>query len=236
MTIQLSEITFDEQDANLFQVDDPRLRADALKHSILPRLQVVLNEAIQAIHKIYGIDVFEDSIISVYPNFRPTSRRSNELKVRYQQAFAGLAGKQKANWLGFSRKDHKPVKFLPFRFGFCLSEDGVFVVLESGWLNGLTNDSFRKLLQFHLDEESYVNALCFHENISPIQYISHDLPFPSPISEQYKIRLQNGYFDNHFIGYIYDFPIKDKQLRWLISNYVAFYPVYDSYIRMAKGE
>ncbi len=48
----LSNITFDEQDANLFLVDDARLRADALKHSVLPRLRLVMNSAIARIREI----------------------------------------------------------------------------------------------------------------------------------------------------------------------------------------
>lgn len=66
----LSGITFDEQDANLFFVEDARLRANALKHSVLPRLRAVMNSAIALIRDIYGIEVLEDSIVSVYPNFR----------------------------------------------------------------------------------------------------------------------------------------------------------------------
>ncbi len=37
-------IHFDEQDFSLFHLDDPRLRTDALKHSILPRLGAVVRE------------------------------------------------------------------------------------------------------------------------------------------------------------------------------------------------
>ncbi len=37
-------VHFDEQDFSLFHVDDPRLRTDALKHSILPRLGAVVQE------------------------------------------------------------------------------------------------------------------------------------------------------------------------------------------------
>ena len=51
----LSDIYFDEQDSSLFLVDDARLRADALKHSVLPRLRVVMNSAIALIREIYGI-------------------------------------------------------------------------------------------------------------------------------------------------------------------------------------
>ena len=53
----LDDITFDKDDANLFQVDDVRLRADALKHSVLPRLRGVMNVAVALIQKIYGSSV-----------------------------------------------------------------------------------------------------------------------------------------------------------------------------------
>ena len=48
----LADITFDSQDANLFLVDDARLRADALKHSVLPRLRVVMNAAVALVQDI----------------------------------------------------------------------------------------------------------------------------------------------------------------------------------------
>ena len=79
MTINaLSGISFDEQDANLFLVDDARLRADALKHSVLPRLRVVINTAISLVRDIYEIEALDDSIVSAYPNFR--KKRESELK------------------------------------------------------------------------------------------------------------------------------------------------------------
>lgn len=82
------DISFDEQDANLFLVEDARLRADALKHSVLPRLRTLMNEAVALIREIYGIEALEDSIVSVYPNFRPL--QESELTMLYEWAFVGL--------------------------------------------------------------------------------------------------------------------------------------------------
>lgn len=126
----LSDITFDEQDSNLFLVEDARLRADALKHSVLPRLRVVMNAAIARIREIYGIEALDNSIVSVFPNFR--QKRENELLVKYDQVFVGLGGQRKAKWPGFSRRDGKPVQILLFRFAFVLNKRGVSTLLENG--------------------------------------------------------------------------------------------------------
>ena len=56
-TPSLSDLYFDEDDGNLFLVEDLRLRADALKHSVLPRLQRVLHSAIGEIRDVLGIEV-----------------------------------------------------------------------------------------------------------------------------------------------------------------------------------
>jgi len=231
--ISLSEISFDEQDANIFQVDDLRLRADALKHSVLPRLRVVLNEAIHSIHKCYGIDVFEDSIISVYPNFR--TKRENELKIPYGDTFAGLGGQRKDKWPGFAKKNGKRVQILPFRFAFTLSQEGVGIILENGWLKGLTDDSFRKILGIYLDHEKDINALCFSTRMHPDLIRVPNFPFPAPLSEQYRYRQDKKIFNNHFFSHLYHFPVSETQIWELIGSYIEFFPVYDSYIQAAKG-
>ena len=39
------EIEFDQSDCDLFGVDDRRLKADAIRHSILPRMHQSINHA-----------------------------------------------------------------------------------------------------------------------------------------------------------------------------------------------
>ena len=132
----LSEVQFDEADANLFRVEDLRLRAYALKHSVLPRLNRLMHEALGQIRTVLKIEALDDLIISQYPNFR-TGRRESELSIPYDSAFVGLGGKRAPIWGGFRRRDGKPVQILPFRFAFVLTESGVGLLLENGWLKGL---------------------------------------------------------------------------------------------------
>jgi hypothetical protein len=232
-TSLISGISFDEQDANLFLVEDAQLRADALKHSVLPRLRVLINEAIALIREIYGIEVLEDSIISASPNFRP--KRKSELKVLYDSASVGLCGKRKPIWPGFSRRDGKPIHIVPFCFSFMLTDEGLVTLLENGWLNGLADESFEALLRFHIDNDEKLNPLYFSSDMHPVVGCNESLPLLSPIKQQYEFRIKHKLFDNHFAGHSYDFPVSQLQLKVMVANFAHFFPVYDSYIQIAKG-
>ena len=217
------------------QVDDSRLEADALKHSVLPRLRVIMNVAIALIQEIYGIDVLEDSAFWVYPNFREKRYKNEELLFRYNSAFVGIGGQGKAKWPAFSRKDGKPVTYLPFRFGFKLTQRGLENVFDNG-LFRLKRESYDAILQFHLDNEAIVNRLCFAAQISPAFYYDDDLPLYSTFAEHYRHRIEHGEYDNHFWGKIYKFPVERGDLFEIVHDFAMFFPVYDAYIQMAKGE
>jgi len=234
MAGHIEDIIFDEQDANLFLVDDPRLRADALKHSVLPRLRAVMNSAITLIRDIYEIEVLDDSIVSVFPNFR--EKRENDLEVKYESTFVGLGGQRKNKWPGFRRKDGKPVQILPFRFAFALTGNGLFTVLENGWLKGMKDECFEKILRFHMENEQKINPLCFESNMRPFAGWAEDIPILAPFRMQYQYRIKHKLFDNHFVGRPYGFPVANTKLDEVINNFICFFPVYDSYIQMAKGK
>jgi len=91
----IESLSFDEDDQQLFYIDDLRLKADALRHSVLPKLQLMTNHAIAEIHNIYEIDVFDDSHITKAPNFR--KKRENKLTVDYDMVLCGLEGKRIKN-------------------------------------------------------------------------------------------------------------------------------------------
>lgn len=229
----LSEVQFDEADANLFLVEDLRLRADALKHSVLPRLSRLMHEAIGLIRAVLKVEALEDSIVSQYPNFR--TKRDNELLISYDSAFVGLGGKRSPMWNGFLRRDGKPVQILPFRFAFVLTESGLSVLLENGWLKGLADESSQSMLQFHVDNEPEIDALCFEAGMRPATGHADGLRLLSSISDQYKYRQQNKLFDNCYFGHEYHLPVREIQLKALVKSFLEFFPVYDSYIQLAKG-
>jgi 5-methylcytosine-specific restriction endonuclease McrA len=234
-SLPLSKIIFDEQDANLFLVEDARLRADALKHSVLPRLHVVMGSAIAKIREVYDIEVLHDSIVSIFPNFRNKRCSDSDLTHKYDSVFVGLGGQRRAKWPGFSRKDGKPVQVLPFRFAFVLTNAGVFTHLENGWLKGLDKESFDSILQLHIDNECSINRLCFGARMHPDFYFSDDLPFFATFRDHYQHRVLNGEVDNHFFGYPYRFPVSSVEMSEVIKNFVIFFPVYDAYLQLAKG-
>lgn len=231
---ELSEIAFDEQDINLFLVEDARLRADALKHSVIPRLRLVMNSAIALVREIYGIEALDDSIVSVFPNFR--TKRDRELALRYDSAFVGLGGQRKAKWPGFARKNGNPVQILPFRLAFVMTEDGLFTLLENGWLSGLHRRCYEDILRFHIENEDKLNPLCFQSHMVPMAIGADDLSVVAPFKEQYQYRIDHELFESHFIGDIYRTPISDDRLIEVVRNFACFYPIYDSYIQMAKSE
>lgn len=54
--MKLTEISFDLDDKNLFEVEDLKLKADAIKDAILPRLEIINNHTIATIAGVYKID------------------------------------------------------------------------------------------------------------------------------------------------------------------------------------
>lgn len=232
----LNDISFDEEDKNLFQVPDARLRAEALQHSILPRLHAVLNESIALIREIYGLEALEDSLISYYPHFRP--KRTKELDLLYLQAFVGMGGQRiKNKWHGVMRKDAKPVQILPFRFGFLLSEQGLELDFHTYWLKGLTDESYRKWFAFHYKYQALIIRLCFATSMYPfLHFDGVDVKWLSTIREHYRFMENNGLYDSDYLSYAIQYPITTERIANLAECYALFYPVYDSYICIAKGE
>lgn len=230
----LSEVWFDEQDSNLFLVDDARLRADALKHSILPRLQIVMHHAIDQIRTIYGIEVLEDSTVSSHPNFR--TKRENELSLLYQSAFVGLGGKRCNKWKGFNRKDGTPVTILPFRFGITLQAEEFFFVLENGWLKGLSDNANHKMLQFLLEHRADIASLMVFSCVNGELLHRKNGDIILGIEEQLRACIKNRWFDRSFTSHPIKVPLGSEQLQKLVDQYVAFFPVYDSFIQLAKGK
>lgn len=230
------DISFDESDKNLFQVEDPRLRADALRHSILPRMHVVLNEAIAGIRNIFGVDVFEDSIVTYWPHFR--TRRESDLNHLYDSAFVGIAGRRvKEKWLGMTRKDGKPVQIIPFRFGLELTADGMSLFFDNHWVKGLTDASYGKYLDFHLEYEGLTHRLCYFCGLFPELASGSGVRVISSFREHYLDMKAEKLFANRFFSVnARSYPIGEEDINRLIWQLVFFYPVYDSYIQLSKGE
>jgi hypothetical protein len=233
---RLGDISFDENDLNLFQVDDLRLRADALRHSVLPKLHVVLHKCLSMIRDIYGIEALDNSRIGQSPSFR--TRRENELKLLYTWAAVWLSGKaNKGLWNGFGRKDGKPVQALPFLYQIYLEENGMTIHLQNYWLKGLDRESNKKVFDFILEYEPLIHMLCYYSGMRPIYSYELGKGPITPLRDVFEGTLESGF-------YLFDFssvasahcPVKPDRLQILCEDYVSFFPVYDSYLQIAMGK
>lgn len=183
--MNLEKIEFDRDDQSLFQIDDLRLKADAIRYSILPRLNLLLNQAILQIKMVYDIEVFDDSHITQSPNFR--IKRSNNLEVDYKWAAAGISGKwKKEKWSGFDRQDNKPVQILPFKYGIVLLERGLSFKIICDFMRGLSAASYAKLLRFHIDFEKEIHPLCYLAEMKPALRWGDGCEPCAPFAEHYQ--------------------------------------------------
>lgn len=226
------KVTFDKSYRNLFQVDNPRLRADALQHSAVPRLRHVLYRGIALVKEIYDVEPLADSRDSWWPRFR--KQRTSELQFLYEAAYAGLGGKQgKDKWHGFQRKDGKEVQLLPFRYGLLLDGEGLRIFFENHWLKGLTDASHRKLFDFHISNESLIHALGAYADIYEHVYWEDGIEPISALKTRYLWMANHGNHDNHFLSNAIEYPISSEKVDAGVARFAMFYPVYDSYIRIA---
>lgn len=228
-------IEFDETDRNLFEISDLRLRADALKHSVLPRLQKLMGICVSMIRDAYGVEALDDSTLSLSPNFR--TKRTREIQVDYQWASVSLGGKRKLGmWSGVDRKDGKHVQIAPYRYGFNLSTDGLRLELDIEWLTGLNEASKRQLVEVinrHRDSIAELRRWAEMEILMPrgdgVSHIMTD-------GERYQWHLERHRYDLFFAGEACGYPVKQEAIHRLAIHYVLFYPVYDLCIQYAKGE
>jgi|GEM_PF-600268 len=231
----LAGVSFDEQDRDLFKVDDVRLRADALRYSLLPKLLVVLNAAIRKIDQVYGVDTLADSGIHKSPSFR--EKRKGGLRIPYEWVLAGIRGAaQKGKWTHFTRTDGKEIKFLPFLYLFQLDADGLSIYFNPEWLTGLSHNSRKDIFDFHNAHEGIIHSLTYLSRLTPSYYYGKECEPISAPRDHYEFMLETQCYDTGFESVIpKPYPIPSEHLSRLVRRYAFFFPVYDSYLQIAMG-
>jgi hypothetical protein len=232
----IEDITLDFEDANLFkQKNDKILQAKAIKYSILPKLNIILEESLSRIRKIYSIEVFkENSIIHSWPNFR--EKRENDLQFNYESAFIGLAGSRLPIWEGLSRNDKKPVKIIPYALGFRFNEYGLTTeFLSERYDLALTKISKEKYLDFLRDNSQSIQTLSAISWMTPvISYFDDNEKIVLPFTKLVQRYKKNEYYMLDYINSI-GFPLDFNRINLLIDSFVFFYPIYDSLLKIASG-
>ncbi len=233
-TPQISDTYFDEADGSLFSVPEPELRARALRHSLLPRLQTVVQHAVGLIREIYGVEALEDSRICLSPHFR--SKRTAEIKLLYPAASAGLGPlRSKTKWVAATRRNGKQAELLPFTFVIQSDEEGLCLFFQSQWLTGLGADYHRPIFEFHLEYESRISCLLGLAGVRR----DHAWPPEGPVLELvdllpalYQARQYRLDFGSEPLYY----PVPPCRIEGLALRFAFFFPIYDAYVQLAMAK
>lgn len=236
--MKVTDVSFDLDDKNLFEVDDLKLRADAIRNSILPKLEVINNYTITVISEVFKIDPLQFSTVVKFPNFRKT--RAKEFIVEYFSSEAGLGGKRdKKLWRNISTKTKVQPYIIPFSLTFCLNEDGLYFYFLTNRYNINVSDK-KKFFDFHLKNEKEINALTSMAKTTLQKYFDEGIPFQinpfTPLENYINWQNENDLMDLPFFSETIKYPITSKEITSLIEKFVIFYPIYDSHIRISCGE
>ena len=230
---KLENIEFDKEDQELFLIDDLQLKADAIRNSILPKMEVVMNYAISLIDKVYGVNVFDDCMIAQAPHYRLNNRPS-DVKKDYQFARVSIRGKRgSGRWNGINKPNGDELQVSPFSMDMKLIQDGLFISLSNN--QEISKESNKKVFDFLTKNKSAINiiqktARVFDDRI----HTGNDWLVSD--EKWLKNKFNKSDFDiSIFSDYIF-YPIKYNQLSLAIDRLTLLYPIFHSYICIAKGE
>jgi len=233
--MDIKEVTFDEDDKNLFIIDDLKLKADAIRYSIIPKLELLINYSIAEIRSIYGHNPLNTSSIVKSPNFR--AKRTTDFKMNYDWAIAGLSGQRKEElWKGISRHDKKEITVLPFKIQFELTTDGLALTLLCTSERFRLSD-YKKFLEFHVRYEREIDILCHESQTNFVRkYFCEDLTPFTPLKDYLTILEDENIFEVGIVSQTIKYPITELDIQQFILSFITLYPIYDSYIQISLGE
>jgi hypothetical protein len=233
---KIQNITLDEEDSALFDYKgDYLLKGKAIKYSILPKLNIILEETLSLIRKIYGIEVFnQNSMIHSAPNFR--EKRKNELKIDYTFAFWGLGGTRLPIWEGMKRNDNKPAKIIPYIIGYLFDQNGLTTIFHPlRYKFKYTNETNEIFLNFLLENIDYIQTIQAISKMSPSVSFDQEMEIIIPFKEIIKEYKEQHFYDLRFIRTI-KCPLNYTEINSLIMSFVLFFPIYNSMIEIAQNK
>ena len=235
--MNVSEIQFDLDDRNLFEIDNIELRADAIKHSILPKLELITNHTISLINEIYGINLFDFSTVLKFPAFRKV--RHTEFKIDYDRVEAGIGGKRVNDiWRGVKTKKKEIPSILPFSLTYSVGNYGLNFMLLTNRYN-IMLESNKIFFDFFINFQSEINTLSNFSKTHLIKYSEEDNDNKiNPLTKNTDYlnwQRQNSFFDLPYFSHSIKFPISSGEIKVLIEQFTFFYPIYDSLIQLSAG-
>lgn len=231
MTIE--EITFDEEDKTLFLIDDLQLKADAIRYSILPKLEIISNELISRISETYSINFYENYSVAKSPHFRLSkNQRKENTKTDYTYSGVSLTGQRKDNkWFGLEKKLDKVPKISPTSLSIDLTEEGISSSFYFNHPKNFTKETYKKFYTFFIENIHYLIGL---SQKARLNYEFHFLDTFS-VKEDLELKFSSENYDVILFSKPHTFPINYEQINDIIYSNVIMFPLLESCIQISLG-
>ncbi|MEG4424832.1 MULTISPECIES: HNH endonuclease [unclassified Microcoleus] len=204
-----------EQD--IFSVEDNRERADKLKELLVPKLKIIIKQACDQIHQVYGTDVLSDCQILTTPWHSLVAKKTRPFKI----ATAGLAIKGKG-WY--------------FQQRFECTSYSLFVNFFG--LRGLESNPIVHVLKNHLEDVTRILKHGIYnissDNIAPEKY--GKLKYDEFINKLQLIH-EGGRNGTYIQSPSLVLPIKDLDAAQpVIDNFVEIFAIFRAAANVFLGE
>ena len=236
-TMKFEEIKFDQDDKLLFLIDDLQLKADAIRYSILPKLEIIGNEIISRIIDIYNVNYYENCALAKSPNFRK-SNRINDLKVDYKHSSVSLTGLRKWNkWIGLTKEGNKQANIVPFWLRIELNTKGLVHMFYYNRPKNFSKDTHTKIFNFLIENEKIIQTILYSVNIYPnFEWKKNSLPIVD-FRNKLNWKLENELYDLFFMPATpIQYPIETNQLEYVIKKCILLFTIFQSFIDISLGE
>ncbi|MEN9448441.1 MAG: hypothetical protein RJA25_1731 [Bacteroidota bacterium] len=232
--MKIEEIVFDIEDKNLFLIDDLSLKADAIRYSILPKLEIISNEIISRIIELYKIDFYLDYSFLKAPHFRLSkTQRKEPTKIDYTFSSISITGQRKKDkWHGLDRGDGQTPQISPSHLSIDLDTDGLSVNFLFNHPKNFTNETYIKFFDFFIKNTEILNGL---SNKSNLKYLfSYADTFT--LKNDLEIKLSDNDFDVIFKGTNIEYPIDYAKINDAIFSFLIFFPVLNACTQIALNK
>ena len=231
--MKIEEIFFDEDDKTLFLIDDLQLKADAIRYSILPKLEIINNELISRLINLYSFDYYENYSVAKTPHFRVSKTQRKELtKTNYTYSGVSIVGQRKDNkWKGLDRGTNTIPKISPTRLSIELTPNGISTIFMFNYPSNFTKETYTKFYNFFKSELNRIVGLFSKAGLK------YDFCFTDifSISEDLELKFETGNYDVFLYSMPLDYPINYVKINEVIYSNIILFPLLNSCIEIALG-
>jgi hypothetical protein len=234
----VNDIEFDENDIEIFNIPDIKERIAKIKGNFFPRLEFLVNDSLELVKQVYGVEPYPQMTKVHTPNNRKDAATNKE----YGVASVGISGKRRNstrdNPLAIKNADGKSIYIHSAFLTFDVLAQGCIRVIFLPFRVSVESNFVAKVRQEMLDNIDLLNEnfmdfeICYTSKV-----IENSTDFPELVNKK-RFNLPDGR-DIHSLYFhtnAFFFPTNfDDELHILKLAFVALYPLLDLFVSIGDG-